>query len=241
LLSFKALIKENTLAKKIFPIKNSLLHKFFPHWCYFCRQIFQGQTNVSICPQCFDLLPWWDEQFCANCNQPKIACQACKTQPKITAIFSYQSPIRNLVVSMKYSKNFYAARMLKIIVKNWVEAHISKNEYDFILPAPIHWRRFFARNFNSAEYLLPSVWEKILANRVLHSAPQTSLPPYKRKKLFGKRVFQIPDLNIFRRKKILIFDDVITTKSTVLNLAKEMKKAKPEKIAIFCLARSITK
>lgn len=219
-----------------------ILSKFFPQWCYFCHRVFCEQTNTSICPQCFYLLPWWDEQLCANCNKPKIYCYDCKGQPTITPIFSYEPPISSLVVSMKYRKNFSAARMLKKLLTNWINAYSFGKNYDFILPTPIHWRRFLGRNFNSAEYLLPNHWKKIFADRVFHAPPQTSLSIYQRKKLLKqKKVFRIPKTENLRGKKILIFDDVITTKSTIFNLTREVQKATPSKIKIFCLARSIAK
>ena len=213
--------------------------KIFPQWCYFCRQVFSTKNNISICPQCQVLLPWWQADICANCNKAKIYCYQCQKQPPITPIFSYHSPIKNLIVAMKYRKNFYAARILKKLIANWLCAYPLWRNYDFIIPMPMHWRRFLQRNFHHSEYLLPQNWEKIIATRKLYLPPQTSLKIEQRKKILSKKIFTAPNpKNKLRGKKILLFDDVVTTKSTILNLAKELQKAKPKKIAIFCLARS---
>ncbi len=140
---------------------------------------------------------------------------------------------------MKYNKNFYVARMLKRIIANWLQVHpYFIDTYNAIAPIPAHWRRFFIRNFNPAEYLIPLNTPKISVKRLLHTPAQISLDPSQRKKLLKKKVFQVTTKNL-QERKVLIFDDVITTKSTVLNLAKEIKKTKPVKIGILCLARSV--
>lgn len=214
-----------------------MISKIFPQWCYFCHKIFTIKTNISICPQCQLLLPWWDEKICANCNQPKIYCYQCQKQPTITPIFFYQPPISSLIVAMKYSKNLYAARMLKILIANWLQANPLWKDYHFIIPTPIHWRRFLERDYNPTEFLLPKKWKKIITTRKLHLPPQTSLQIQQRKKILHKKIFQQPAK--LYKKKILLFDDVVTTKSTILNLARECKKANPQKIEILCLARSV--
>ena len=214
-----------------------ILAKIFPRWCYLCHKTFSYNGNTNLCPHCFLSLPWWDNNICANCLLPKISCKTCKKEPEIFSIFAYQPPISKLIVSMKYSHNLYAAKILKKLIANWLEARRSFWQNYSFLPMPIHWKRFFVRNINPTEYLLPSHCQKINAKRILHLPPQASLPFYKRKRLLKKKVFKVT--NKINAKKILIFDDIITTKSTILNLANQIKGGKEKKI--LCLARSLSK
>ena len=64
--------------------------------------------------------------------------------------------------------------------------------------------------------------------------PQTSLQYYQRIKILNKKIFQNDKV---KEKQVLVFDDVVTTKSSVLNLVRQIKKKKAKDVDVLCLAR----
>lgn len=212
-----------------------------PQWCYHCGSYLNLSTTTGICTNCLAQLPWWKVEICANCLEPKIYCYSCNKEPAIHPIFSYQNPINFWISSMKYKNNFYACRLLSKLIYNWLQLnHSFLSDYDVVIPIPTHKSNFFLRGFNPSQLLIKNLFKKKLQQNLVYkitkTKPQASLYSYRdRKKLLSKKIFDVSDA--VKGKKILIFDDVVTSKSTVFNLTREIRKKGSEDIKILCLAR----
>ena len=114
-------------------------------------------------------------------------------------------------------------------------------KYDFIIALPTHPYRFFLRGFNPAGYLIKNLFTKKkyrnIAFKTQWTKQQTTLKYQQRIQLLKKKVFSVS--SEVKGKKILIFDDVVTTQSSVFNLANQIKKKKADGVDILCLARTI--
>ena len=69
-----------------------------------------------------------------------------------------------------------------------------------------------------------------------NNVPQSTLDK-KSRIINAKNVYKIQNLDKIQNKKVLVFDDIYTTGSTVRACVEELKKAGPSKIGILTLAK----
>ncbi|MFH1831223.1 MAG: phosphoribosyltransferase family protein [bacterium] len=208
---------------------------------------------------------------CASCKQlvPEklVFCPACVAQIKpvvslllpinktytlpVHAAASYEEPIRTLILR-KFSEDINANRqlaniMLDIIPSNHLDA-------DFIIPIPLHWRRYAYRGFNQAHEMARVISKKTntpiinLLGRKTHTQFQSRLTK-KEKQENVKNVFSIhwkyKLLKILQKapslenKKIIIIDDLCTTGETLKNAAQIIAHFKPASISAIVACRRI--
>ena len=220
--------------------KNNLLKNILPQWCYSCKNYLEFYSESGLCSACSEKLPWWNSDICGNCLEPLLYCYRCKDQPSIYPIFAYEKLISSWLTSLKYNRNFYAARLFQKLIRIWLRQNPHFLEkYDFVVPLPTHPYKFFLRGFNPSSYLIKNLFDtkKLIniADKTRWTKPQTSLQYYQRIKILNKKIFQISDK--VKEKKVLVFDDVVTTKSSVLNLVRQIKKKKAKEVDVLCLAR----
>lgn len=226
-----------------------LLQFFYPTHCVLCKE----KTSDYFCNDCFDLLPWI-KNSCIRCgdslfdNQNHSICNHCIAHPPIFDIpvipFSYQKPISNMIMFLKFNQKIIYSRILAKLMIN----HIEKNSMslpDMIIPIPLHPNRLRERGFNQAleiakpmgKYFNVKV-DFMSCHRIKNTEPQSLLPAQKRKDNI-KNVFEVKK-NI-TTKHVAILDDVVTTGNTINEFSSILKKAGVEKIQIWSCARSSIK
>jgi ComF family protein len=126
------------------------------------------------------------------------------------------------------------------------------NPFDFIVPVPLHVKRFRIRGFNQA-YLLIKDWHELsrftcreipdpkisrdILVRSRWTEPQTGLDRKERMSNI-KNAFTITDKRVVKGKRILLVDDVYTTGATVNECAKTFLKSGAQSVDVLTLARA---
>lgn len=111
------------------------------------------------------------------------------------------------------------------------------DEFDLILPIPIHWRRRWMRGFNQSELLcrcLPT--EKVrfdLLRRSRYTVPQVKLSPLERRENLLGAFTADPSVS---GKRILLVDDVYTTGSTAKHAALALLEQGAKEVSALTLA-----
>jgi ComF family protein len=100
-----------------------------------------------------------------------------------------------------------------------------------LIPVPLHWRRAFKREYNQSEIIAKSL-QKLsidlevlpLLKRIRHTRSQVQL--HTRERLENiKNAFSInPKIAIDRDRKLIVFDDIFTTGSTINECCKVLQK-----------------
>lgn len=113
------------------------------------------------------------------------------------------------------------------------------NEYDWILPVPIHQVKERERGYNQSFFIAEGISEIIsiapnfkLIRRVIYTQTQTSLNAMQRK-LNVEHIFEINpkiDINQIKNKSFLLVDDVFTTGSTLNSMATTLLEAGARKV-----------
>jgi len=245
------------LPKLLFRPISRLLSRLFPSRCILCCQTIAGPAAhdvIEICTACFSLLPF-NETSCLRCALPladdmaeQLLCGRCiQKSPGFDysySVFHYEDDIISMIHKLKFSEKITYARSIgEILAKKLADELPAAGEKpDCILPVPLHKKRMRQRGFNqsieiargiAAKYKIP-----IEANAVVRqqsTSSQTGLNAKQRRKNIKGAFCVAGKLNY---KHVLIIDDVVTTGSTVNELAKLLKKNKVERVGVLSIARA---
>jgi ComF family protein len=184
----------------------------------------------ACCPQC--ALPSPAAGTCGSCLRDSPHFDSTK------ALWRYEFPCDKLVQALKYGSRLALAGFFARCL-----ASQTLPEVDLVVPMPIHPRRLSERGFNPALEIARGIAR--LADRpitfhgalrVRHSPPQTGLR-YEERAGNVRGAFECHiDL---RGKRVGVVDDVMTTGSTLNELARALKRAGALRVENFVVARTV--
>lgn len=227
----------------------ALLNQLLPNHCLLC-----GDTSGAhlICNDCRPSLP--DLQYyphlCNCCSlplkTPAPLCGHClERKPAFSRsyiAFSYEHPVDYLIHQFKYRRQLTSGKLLgEILINSCRKAE----RPDFLIPAPIHWRKRWQRGFNQTE-LLARQLGKSLCLPVLDALHQTRFHPsqkslgrrQRQKNLRQSLAINPSCLLHIRNAHIALVDDVVTTTATARALSELLVKAGAQQVDIWALART---
>lgn len=220
----------------------------YPPICLLCDA--PGHNGLDLCPGCAETLPY-SHHACSRCakhlptNAPLMTpCGRCQKKPPVfdttTALFHYQEPARHLLHALKFNHRHACARLLGELMA--VRLAQLPEPPELIIPVPLHPRRYFERGFNQALELARPLSEQLgipldtrHCHRIRATPPQTQLDALQRRRNL-RGAFQIK--GTLSANHVAILDDIVTTGTTVSELARVLKRAGIERIDIWCCARA---
>ncbi len=235
------------------PKTTHLTHAFFRHlnnfgnWllpqsCFLCGD----SSTQTICAACLADLPYLDVA-CLRCSQPlkKVGiCEQCQKEPpsytNTQAVFSYIFPLDKLITAAKYNQNLAVLNLLGNLMAQYltIEPHP-----DVLIPVPLHPKRLRQRGYNQSLELAKRIkkYTGIAINytackRIKNTPPQVHLNNAQRKANI-KGAFKVLRIEPYWQHIVLI-DDVMTTGSTVQELANEFLKAGVKRVDVWCCAHT---
>jgi len=232
-------------------IGEGLLSFFFPQYCVNCKKYIAESAGYPLCKKCEEMIRKDISPCCLVCGRPLLSnrqtlCRRCREKPFsfdfARAVTLYKPPIKNAIHAFKYRKIL----SLKILFMHLFFEYLSSNPFyhdiDGVLPVPLHPSRLREREFNQAEILAQDI-SKFLQKPLMHKAvtrkkktlPQVGLS-MKERRLNLQGAFQVEDEKFIAKKKILIIDDVLTSRSTVDSLAMVLRGAGSQTIFVLALA-----
>lgn len=229
-------------------ITHSLQNIIYPPRCLICDGV--GARNRDLCEACGQALPWI-KKACSQCALPlpddvseNLICGRClKKKPFFddsVSVFSYEEEIVGLTHQLKFHDNLAVSRLFG----SWlVDAVVPKmDKPDCLLPVPLHKRRLRQRGFNQSIEIsrsLKKAWdipvETKLVRRVRETQSQTGLDAKQRRRNI-RGAFEV--CSKINYNHVVIVDDVVTTGSTVNELARILKRHGVKKVSVFSIARA---
>jgi ComF family protein len=201
--------------------------------------------------------------FCRSCkkflNDYVILCEQChnKVEPVATitlqvtkkksievfAIGPYRDPLKYLIISKSWSDRTSAYQLGQLA---WQATNIRLQDFDCIVPVPLHWYRQATRGFNQAEVMAQAMSNASgkpvvrLIKRVQATAFQYNFTAAGRLKNV-KQAFHLDErlIDAWCSKRILIVDDLMTTGATLQSIGKIILPLSPTKIIALVAARVI--
>jgi ComF family protein len=237
-----------------------LLSQLFPSRCIICQQTVNSPAvneHIEICPECLSSLPH-NTTCCGRCALPlaeeiseSVLCGRCIQKSPVFdyahSLFHYEDDIIKLVHQLKFSEKITYARTIgeMLLLKLQDEILATNEKPECLLPVPLHKARLRQRGFNQSIEIarviakkleIPMVIDAVVRQRSTDS--QTGLNAKLRQKNI-KGAFRIE--HEFNYKHVLIIDDVVTTGSTVNELAKLLKRNKVKRVGVLSIARALVK
>lgn len=157
------------------------------------------------------------------------------------AAMRYDFPVDALIQSLKYQNNLVIAPILANLL--FVRLQTILSTPDFIVPMPLHPIRLRERGFNQAmeigRHLARQLKIPLLpdcCSRIKHTLPQTGLPWKARQKNIRKAFGCTIDLS---GKHVAVVDDVMTTGSSLNELAIVLQQQGAAEISNWVIARTL--
>ncbi|HFD13639.1 MAG TPA: ComF family protein [Crenotrichaceae bacterium] len=222
-----------------------LQNNLFPPRCLLCNA--DSKTEFDLCLGCCDDLPF-QLHTCPRCALPLQMNQLCgtcqKKPPAYThciAPFNYAPPLDYMIQQVKYSKKLAYARLLgELMSHQFNQPKITKP--DIIIPVPLHPKRIRERGFNQSLELVRPIAKSLnipidyhSCQRIRHTPKQADLTATQRHENL-KNAFQIS--KEIDASHVALFDDVMTTGTTVELLAKELITSGVERVDVWVCARA---
>ncbi len=251
-------------AASVDSVIDRLLGCLLPPRCVLCGEAGQPPC-CDLCVDCEDELPRLPPA-CLCCGRPdqplcgdappalaaatgdRSRCTACivRAPPyqRCFAACEYEHPLDAMVQALKYGGQLALGRVLGEVLARSISDLGLHLDVDCVLPVPLHPRRHAERGYNqSAEiarfaarrFALPV--EPGLARRVAETRPQVGLSPVERQANI-RGAFEAA-ASLVRGRRIVIVDDVITTGSTVAELARALRRAGACSVDVWCIARAV--
>ena len=206
--------------------------------CVFCDERKRDSdariTNgdVGICRSCYETL-------CKTA--PALPYDGVRSISYIMSPFEYKGRLRDAIIDFKFGNCWSYAPLFADMMQDYIDSYgIMAEQFDFIVPVPLHEKRLKERGFNQSE----SIAEHVARNNGIPMRTDLLIRTRATKKqstLRGtERALNVKDAfkctGDVKGKKILLFDDICTTGGTLRFCADALKEGGAEEICALTLA-----
>ena len=227
-----------------------LISTVYPPRCVLCGS--PGFNDMDICEVCYRDLPWIGSA-CTQCAIPltnhsgeQLKCGQCLQKPPLfdrsISLFSYEKETITLIHRLKFNEKLAYSRLLGGMLASAVDNNAAELP-QCILPVPLYKKRLKQRGFNQSIELARPVANSFnipldtrSAKRVRDTQSQTGLDKKQRRKNM-RAAFEI--VEPLSAQHVAIVDDVVTTTSTVNELARLLKRAGVRRVDVWSIARAV--
>lgn len=216
----------------------------------FFKTAFHGLRYFFTPSFCVHCKRWLDEAtiLCTHCRaliQPIVSAKIAVTPSIIMTVYAasaYDEPLKSLILAKSRFDSLASHYMGQLI---WELTHVSNVPCDYIIPIPLHWRRFAYRGYNQATMMAKELAKKSkkpmieLLRRKKYTVFQSVLSTAERKEnVTNAFTIRDHDVNQFTGKHLLLVDDLMTTGSTLKAAAKALLALNPASITAVVLCRT---
>lgn len=206
------------------------LNLFFPPVCGIC-----GEKNENwLCRKCEK-----DIEIKKKNINTKVYL---KYYDEFLFLFKYED-IRHEILQYKFSNKAYLSNMFVNIILKDKKICDKIKLYDIILSVPMTKKKKSRRGYNQTELISKKISENLnieyrsnILIKEKNNLTQSSLTEKQRFENV-KNVFKVQNEEIIKNKRIIIFDDILTTGATANECAKQLKKAGAKEILVLTLAK----
>ena len=207
-----------------------------------------GDEGIDLCRGCAEDLPR-NEPACSVCAEPLSGgsqiCGACLHDPPpfCTSLvpFRYAYPLDHMVRGLKYRNELACGRVLgQLFARSVLER--SQPLPEAIVAVPLARRRYLERGYNQANELALAIRRATgvavksdVVIRQRETAEQAGLDRKARRRNVTGAFATIKPL---LARHVAVLDDVVTTGSTVRELAAVLREAGAEQIEVWAIART---
>ena len=214
----------------------------FPELCAACRESLVANEHL-LCTDCRFNLPYTNfhlqaDNIVARQFWGKISIEAA------FALFYFNKggKIQNMLHQLKYNGQQQIGNLLGSIAGAQLAKNEIFNNVDYIIPVPLHKKRFRERGYNQSTRFAEGLADKLNAVveegnlvRVKSTETQTHKSRFARFENM-QEVFRVINPEKLKGKHVLLVDDVITTGSTLEACGEQLLKVEGLKLSIATIA-----
>lgn len=237
-------------------ISDSALGFIYPNVCQICGDERASTREGFVCSQCWHQVRFIKPPFCRRCGLPfggevtdSFECSNCR---ELEFDFSFarsavsaRGVVLEVIHRYKYLRALWFEPFLADLLILEALPALRQQQWDWIIPVPLHPSKERKREFNQAGRLAGhlSAAAGIPANsnllkRVTATQTQTKLTRQQRADNM-RNAFALQRPEKLTGKRILLFDDVFTTGATTNACAKILRKAGAQEVGVWTLARGL--
>jgi ComF family protein len=237
----------------------SVLALLYPQRCLGCTTLVTAGQH--FCTGCLPFVRFLESPLCLCCGAPFAApagpdhlCGSCLTRPptfhRARAWAYYQNgeatpqPIGKAIQQFKYHRNLSVGKALTVLAA--AHCPLGDENYDVIIPVPLHIDRLRWRGFNQSLLLARALGraqqiqvDPFLLERTRSTVPQTQLSERERRANV-KGAFAVAFPEHLQGKRVLLVDDVYTSGATAEECAQALSRGGAQVVDVFTLARTVT-
>jgi len=233
----------------VYNCTNNRHFSLYPPICLLCNS--PDTDGIDICNACLADLPHntnscricalpltqysSDHPVCGNCLRQTPPFDSCH------AAFTYSFPISNLISRFKFSNKLENGRLLSSLLIRSIEANRLPLP-GLILPVPLHRSRLRERGFNQAMELAQPLGRHFgipvdikSCKKIRPTEAQSNLHKRERQRNI-RGAFSLQTK--LEHAHVVLLDDVVTTGSTVGELARLLKHNGVQRVDVWALARA---
>lgn len=238
------------VATAVRTLAQGLVQLVYPPTCWTCRKSID-EHPLSFCPACMKALTADDHATCPRCSStvgPYVdlqgGCAHCRDDnfafDAAIRMGPYDGLLRETILHMKQDE-----ALTEAVARLWAyhsSEKLKRLAADFVIPIPLHWRRYWRRGYNQSDVLARSMAKALgipCKSRWLRRWRATEIQTSQT--LAGRRenvhgAFSARGLACIEGRTILLVDDILTTGATASEAARALRPFKPAKIVVAVLA-----
>lgn len=226
--------------------------RLFTLCCVLCDA--KVTRGISLCAPCLQDLPRIIHS-CYQCGLPlqdalsTTLCGQCQQSPPpvdyLMSSLHYAYPVGHLISQLKFQRHLSHAKIFSQLLLSTLQAHYIRPSIELpevIIPVPLHKKRIRQRGFNQALEIARPIAKGLnvpilsdVIQRAKYTQAQSLLSAVERRKnLRGSFAMVKP----IKADHIVLLDDVVTTGTTVYELASLLKKQGVKKVGVWAVARA---
>ncbi len=231
----------------------------YPQYCLLCGEM----GTQLVCPRCAEELERVAGPICPRCGKPlktgvpRATCLHCEGRKwyveRSRSLFRHEGQARDLLHRFKYGRvrglaRFFGEQIARAYPgRAGLAAHFGwdlGDEPQVLVPLPLHFLRRAVRGFNQSELVLKFCCERLelpvdtaLLRRRRNTLAQTRLSM--RQRFDNMRNAFVVPRRVKERvegRRVLLFDDIITTGATANAAARALKQAGASKVYALSLS-----
>ena len=217
---------------------------FFPRPCMACGEsLLKGEE--TICTACLLELPETDHHLNSNnALLNRLAYRIPLRYGMACYRFTKNGRVQHLLHELKYRNHPEIGIQLGRVYGDKLCESGMYDDFDVILPVPLHSSRARKRGYNQAAKFGEGLAEKLripctdeAMARLHKTATQTTKSRASRWENIAN-VFTVMIPELITDRSVLLVDDVITTGSTLEACANALLMAKPRELSVACIAEA---
>jgi competence protein ComFC len=228
----------------------------YPEVCQTCGEEPAGVTEGFVCQPCRQKVRFIKPPFCARCGLPydgaitaEFTCGNCRDldlhfRSARSAVASGEF-VLEVIHRYKYQAALWFEPFLAALLLSQAGSELAGEQWDLIVPVPLHPAKRRERGFNQAERLAARLGEATriplntnILQRIKPTETQTHLSRQQRAANVQKAFAARPGVKL-EGARVVVLDDVFTTGATTSACAKVLRSAGAGDVCVWTVARGL--